>query len=97
MDKELYEELESNLKESVKVARGRLAPNTTYVMLSPEEIRAIRRRIGMSQSVFATTFHLSIETIKGWEQGKRRPDAAASNYLRIIDADPNWVRKALAA
>ena len=97
MDKELFQELESNLKEAVKVAKGRSAPKTTYVMVTPEEIKAIRRKIRMSQSEFASTFHLSIETIKGWEQGKRRPDAAASNYLRMINADPEWVQKTLAA
>ena len=51
----------------------------------------------MSQAVFARTFQLSLDTIKGWEQGKRGPDAAATNYLRMIKADPQHVLRALEA
>lgn len=97
MDKELFQELESNLKEAVRVTKGRPAPKTVYVMLTPADIKAIRQKTRMSQAVFAQAFHLSIDTIKGWEQGKRSPDAAATNYLRMIEADPDFVQKTIAA
>lgn len=96
MDDKLFQELDANLQEAVKVAKGTSAPESVYVVLSPTEIRAIRDRVNMSQAVFARTFQLSVETIKGWEQGKRKPDTAAANYLRIIKADPEHVRRALA-
>lgn len=96
MDDKLFQELESNLKEEVKVAKGRAAPKTTYVVVTPAEIKAIRLKVRMSQAVFGRSFHLSLDTIKGWEQGKRSPDAAASNYLRMIQADPNYVQQMLA-
>ena len=51
----------------------------------------------MSQAVFARSYYLSLDTLKGWEQGKRSPDAAASNYLRLIQADPEFVRRTIAA
>jgi putative transcriptional regulator len=51
----------------------------------------------MSQSVFASTFRLSLDTLKGWEQGKRKPDAAAANFLRMIKANPEFVQRTLAA
>lgn len=50
----------------------------------------------MSQSVFASRFRLSLDTLKGWEQGKRKPDAAAANFLRMIKADPEYVQSTLA-
>ncbi len=96
MDTQLFQELESNLKDAVKVVKGeKTAP--AYVVLSPADIKAIRQCVGMSQTVFARTFHLSLDTIKGWEQGKRKPDAAATNYLLMIKADPEHVQKTLAA
>ena len=49
------------------------------------------------QSVFASTFRLSLDTLTGWEQGKRKPDAAAANFLRLIKADPDYVQRTLAA
>lgn len=97
MDDKLFHELKTNLKEAVKYAKGETAPKSVYVVLSPTDIKAIRQGVQMSQAVFARTFHLSVDTIKGWEQGKRKPDAAATNYLLMIKADPNYVQRTLAA
>lgn len=97
MDDKLFDELDANLKEAVKVAKGTRAPNSVYVVLRPAEIKAIRASVGMSQSVFASTYRLSLDTLKGWEQGKRKPDSAAANFLRMIKADPEFVQKTLAA
>jgi putative transcriptional regulator len=97
MDDKLFKEFNANLKEAVKVAKGTSAPKSVYVVLSPVEIKAIRASVRMSQAVFARSFQLSLDTIKGWEQGKRKPDAAAANYLRMIQADPEHVQRALAA
>ena len=97
MDKKLFKELDANLKEAVKVAKGASAPKSVYVVLTPAEIKAIRAGVNMSQAAFARTFQLSVDTIKVWEQGKRKPDAAAANYLRMIKADPEHVRQTLAA
>ena len=97
MDDKLFTELDANLKEAVKVAKGTSTPTAVYVVLTPAEIKAIRISVEMSQAVFARSFQLSLDTIKGWEQGKRKPDVAATNYLRMIQADPDHVRKALAA
>jgi putative transcriptional regulator len=97
MDDKLFKELDANLKDAVKVAKGTSAPKSVYVVLCPTEIKAIRASVGMSQAVFARSFRLSLDTIKGWEQGKRKPDAAAANYLRMIQADPEHVQRTLAA
>lgn len=57
----------------------------------------IRSSVGMSQAVFASTFRLSLDTLTGWEQGKRKPDAAAAKFLRMIKANPRFVQRMLAA
>ena len=97
MDKSLFNELDANLKEATRLAKGTKAPESVYVVLKPAEIKAIRTSVGMSQAVFANTFRLSLDTLKGWEQGKRRPDAAAANFLRVVKADPDFVRRTLAS
>lgn len=97
MDDKLFRELEGNLRQAVGFAKGEAKPKTVYFVLSPADIREIRKGVQMSQAVFAQTFHLSIDTIKGWEQGKRKPDAAATNFLLLIKADPEYVKKTLAA
>lgn len=97
MDEKLFKELETNLKEAVKIAKGTTAPKSVYVVLTPAEIRTIRTSVNMSQAVFARSFQLSLDTLKGWEQGKRRPDAAAANFLRMIKANPKFVQRTLGA
>lgn len=97
MDEKLFKELDANLKEAVKIAKGTTAPKSVYVVLTPAEIRTIRTSINMSQAVFARSFQLSLDTLKGWEQGKRKPDVAAVNFLRMIKADPEFVQRTLAA
>ena len=97
MDDKLFNELEVNLKEAVDVAKGKITPETAYFVITPATIKAIRRKVNMSQAMFARSYHLSLDTLKGWEQGKRSPDAAASNYLRLIQADPEFVRRTIAA
>jgi len=97
MDDKLIKELDANLKEAVKVAKGAATPKSVYVVLTPADIKAIRASVKMSQADFARSFQLSLDTIKGWEQGKRKPDAAAANFLRLIHADPEHVQRTLAA
>ena len=97
MDDKLFKELNTNLKEAMKVVKGTSAPKSVYVVLSPAEIKAIRASVKMSQAIFARSFQLSLDTVKGWEQGKRKPDVAATNYLRMIKADPEYVQRTLAA
>ncbi len=95
MDTKLFHELEGNLKQAVKLAKGEAQPKSVYFVLSPADIKSIRQGVEMSQAVFAQTFQLSLDTVKGWEQGKRKPDAAATNYLRVIQVDPEFVKNAL--
>ena len=97
MDNELFQELEGNLKQAIKTVKGDVAPASVYFVLSPQDIKKIREGLEMSQAVFARTFQLSLNTVKGWEQGKRSPDQAATNYLRMIKADHQSVLSALAA
>lgn len=97
MDDKLHNELVSNLKEGVRFAKGSKSKSTVFAVLSAADIKAIRASVKMSQATFARTFQLSLETLKGWEQGKRKPDAAAANYLRMIKADPKYVQRTLVA
>jgi putative transcriptional regulator len=97
MNKKLFEELDNNLAEAVEIAKGSTAAKSVYVVLTPKEIKTIRKSVNMSQSVFAQSFQLSLDTLKGWEQGKRKPDVAAANFLRMIKADPKFVQRTLAA
>jgi putative transcriptional regulator len=66
--------------------------------MAPEiDVRAIRHAAGMTQAQFAGTYEFSIRTVQEWERGAKKPSGPARTLLRAIKADPEGLRKALAA
>jgi putative transcriptional regulator len=57
--------------------------------------RTIRRALGLTQEQFAARYHLSLGSLRDWEQGICQPDQAARAYLRAIAGDPEAVQRAL--
>lgn len=96
------QELIASLHEAVEYMDGtadktKFSAHTFPVGQIPEtvDVKALRQRMGISQSEFAAMFGLSLYTLRNWEQGKRRPDPAARAYLKVIEAAPDVVRRVL--
>ncbi len=70
-----------------------------HVIMVPMEVdvKAIRRRLKMTQRVFAERFGFSLGTVQNWERGHRRPEGAARVLLKVIDKRPDAVLEALSA
>jgi putative transcriptional regulator len=58
-------------------------------------VQAIRADLGLTQAAFAKKFQIPVATIRDWEQGRRQPDQAARNFLRVVAKNPKAVMKAL--
>jgi putative transcriptional regulator len=58
-------------------------------------VRALRRKLSLTQEEFAARFHLPLGTVRDWEQGAHRPDKAAQVLLTVIAKDPDAVARAL--
>jgi len=67
----------------------------SYILSGPVDVRAIRKKTGMSQSQFASAFALNRRTLPEWEQGKSAPDNAVRAYLTVIDRNHQAVVEAL--
>jgi DNA-binding transcriptional regulator YiaG len=61
------------------------------------DLVALRETLGLSQEAFALRFNLDVDAIRNWEQGRRKPDRAAQNYLRVIATSPDAVMNALSS
>jgi putative transcriptional regulator len=72
-------------------------PDAAPDMAPGIDVRAIRRAAGMTQAQFAETYEFSIRTVQEWERCAKRPSGPARTLLRAIKADPEGLRKALAA
>ena len=62
---------------------------------SGEDISALRRFVGLTQTQFARAMGISVHTLRNWEQGRRRPDGPAIALLRIAARHPRIIRENL--
>jgi putative transcriptional regulator len=89
------EELIESLTEARAHARGEKSGVRIHTVKVPD-VRAIRRKLHMSQEEFAATYRIPLPTLKNWEQGRRSPDAPAAAYLQAIAKRPHEISAALA-
>ncbi|MEM7645072.1 MAG: NadS family protein [Pseudomonadota bacterium] len=87
-------ELVQSAEEALAIAKGEAEPARAF---TPEtvDVAAIRTRQGLSQRAFAERYGLSPATIRDWEQDRRSPDRAATVLLKVIDAEPDAVARAV--
>lgn len=84
------------MTEAVAHANGAGQVARVHTVIVPD-VRAIRESLGLSQQAFASAYHIPLATLKGWEQGRRQPDATASAYLSVIAHLPTEAREVLRA
>ena len=89
----------ADLIEGMKlvVAHQRGEIESEQVWPKPVDVKAIRKRVKMSQAEFARAYRIGKRALQEWEQGGRQPDSAARAYLTVIAKEPAMVRKALAS
>lgn len=56
--------------------------------IRPQEVRAIRRKLKVSQAVFARLLNVPVVTEASWEVGRRNPSGAALRLLQIAKKKP---------
>ena len=97
--------------EAAAIARGELKPaKLTRIHVTAREaevspppayqakrVRAVRRRLGLSQPVFAKALNVSVGTVRGWEQGARVPDGPSRRLLQVAEEHPEAVLESVAA
>jgi putative transcriptional regulator len=93
---QLASDLLEGLNNALAHARGEPTPGTVEHVIMVPNVKAIRRSLHMSQDTFARTYRIPVATLKGWEQGRRHPDATVAAYLRVIERYPKEVQQALA-
>jgi putative transcriptional regulator len=89
------EDLVEGMKLVLAHQRGEV--ELEQVWPKPVDVKAIRRRVKMSQAEFARAYGISKRALQEWEQGGRQPDSAARAYLTVIAKEPVVVRRALAS
>jgi len=89
-----FQELVASVRQAGRIRRGRVKAGriTTF---RPTDVKAVRAKLGASQSEFALMIGVSVATLRNWEQGRRTPDGPALALLRIAAKNPEAVMDAL--
>jgi len=96
MSRKVFDDVKAGLEEAIAFAKGDDAG--VRVHIPPElDVRAIRKKMGLTQDEFAAHFGFNVARLRDWEQGRTCPDGALRAYLLVIDRNPDAVREALAA
>lgn len=85
-------------REALAFASGEVEVESYNVHIPAEvDVKAIRRKLGLSQQAFAARFGFSVGRIRDWEQNRSNIDAPSRILLTIIDKEPEAVERALSA
>lgn len=58
-----------------------------------KDVRGVREAMGASQAVFARFLGASLNTVRSWEQGVRKPSPMARRSMDEIGREPQWWRR----
>lgn len=89
----LFEDLQEGLKEAIEFEKGQGKSRVNTFMIVPvreysnKEIRDIRMKAGMTQSVFAAYMGVSKKTVEAWECGRSHPTGPVFRLLDILNSD----------
>ena len=87
----LFEDLKTGLQEAIDYEKGNGQAKSRILMIDPvrkhtnEEIKRIRNKSGMTQSVFANYLGVSKKTVEAWELGRTHPTGPAYRLINILD------------
>lgn len=87
------DDLIQSLGEALAHAKGE-GPAIVHPPLDPREVRA---RVKLTQAQMAPLMGMSVSGYRKWEQGQRRISGPAAALLKVIEQEPDAVRRALTA
>ena len=94
MKEQHFKELVASIEEAGKIRRSEAESSRSYELIEPD-VKAIREKVGFSQSKFAALIGVNVRTLQNWEQGHRHPTGPAKVLLRLVQSDPVSVFKNL--
>jgi putative transcriptional regulator len=87
----LGNDLIRSLNEALAHARG----EGHAVVHAPVTPREVRKQAKLTQAQMAPLMGMSLSGYRKWEQGTRRVSGPAATLLRVVEREPEAVRRAL--
>jgi len=90
-------EILESLNEALEHSKGNIKLKTSSVSIIPvcesisaDEVKEVRKTLGMTQVSFAALIGVSKKTVESWEIGRYSPDGAARRLISILQKDPKF-------
>ena len=90
---EAMQELVDYSNEKIDLRTSKLSVTPVCDTITAEEIKETRKKLGMSQGVFAIVLGVSKKTVESWEVGRYMPDGAARRLISVMQIDPAFPEK----
>jgi putative transcriptional regulator len=93
----VFEMILAGLDDSIAYSKGEKRSLVATRIPTPpppmdaQKVIQVRKRLGMSQSLFAAALNVSAKTVQSWEQGLRVPGNASLRLLQIAESQPQTV------
>jgi len=89
-----FKELIESIEHAGQYLRSQRKPSRVF-RYTPANVRKIRLKLGLSQNQFASAFHISVNTLQNWEQGRCVPEGPAQVLLKIANNNPKALLEAI--
>ncbi|MDE2755046.1 MAG: helix-turn-helix domain-containing protein [Acidobacteriota bacterium] len=84
-----------DLIQSLNEALAHAIRNGPAILHAPVTPREVREQANLTQGQMAPLMGMSLSGYRKWEQGTRRVSGPAANILRVIEREPEAVKRAL--
>jgi putative transcriptional regulator len=89
-----FKGLLKSIDQARKIHAGKMRPARVF-KFQPIFVKRIRLKLNVSQAAFAHMLGVSVDTLQNWEQGRRVPEGPALALLKVAQAYPEVLIKAL--
>ncbi|QEP44756.1 transcriptional regulator [Ectothiorhodospiraceae bacterium BW-2] len=101
MSRNLFDELVEGF-DALKQARDGKTTLRTHAVetsmdksleLGADELIRVRKKLHLSQAIFAHYLKINKRTLENWEQGRTKPNAQAAVLIRLVDQYPDTLER----
>ena len=89
-----FDSIKQGLEEAIDFSNGRMKGSRVFKPTSVN-VKALRKKIRMTQVEFAESFGISLGTLRHWERGDRAPHGPALVLLNLVKKEPQTILRVL--
>jgi putative transcriptional regulator len=97
--KEIAKNILDGLNEVLEIEQGKkIAKRNREVVIpnlpvySGQEVKRVRKKLNVTQKIFALVFGVNPKTVEAWEGNRNVPEGPAQRIFYMIDKNPDFLK-----